>query len=98
MQHVFPSDVETPVRTALREALAELETKGWCQNNFYDAQGAQCMAGAIIVVTGCKASRDGAMEAIGRAIGGLIVPWNDVPGRTFAEVRAAFVGAIEATP
>jgi hypothetical protein len=91
----------------LTDARAMVE-RGWTQGWFArDAAGNKryeldesavcwCMAGAYMAVAPGLASWEEAEDFLKRAIGEESVPdWNDVDGRTQAEVLAAFDRAIE---
>lgn len=85
----------------LRDAAAELERNGWCQDELYDGQSA-CALGALYRVTGIKRSGDrwrlvdwagAALEPIIRMR--EITDWNDQPGRTQEDVVKAFLQAAD---
>lgn len=84
----------------LRGARALLAVHGWCQEEFLNAAGCYCAAGALNDAAGSTAqwsngdSRD-ARDALKAALGEFsVLAWNDVPGRTVDEVLAAFDRAI----
>jgi hypothetical protein len=70
-------------------ALDLLRTYGWCQDRTLSGTGGFCMAAAIREVGSLY--RTGDFDALG-------IPWpaefNDVPGRTFAEVEQWFLDRI----
>jgi len=92
----------------LRAARALVE-RGWCRNmpaanDLWLRTGAKCAdasawcaVGAISAVTDNCASADACEEAFRRAVQTPSATfWNDMPGRTKAEVLAAFERAIAA--
>jgi hypothetical protein len=82
--------------TALRKARSYLVKHGWTQGNYMDAMGACCAAGAIYRVRGGDVAMD-AICSLGIPTDACSITfWNDAPGRTKAEVLAAFTAAIEA--
>lgn len=100
----------TPREVLLKAA--ELVERGWCQGHYaLDDHGNPalveddacyfCAEGAIIAAMRNDHGRDfmETVRALGRAIGvhnSKIIPWNDAPGRTQAEVVAALKAAAEA--
>ena len=68
-------------------------TQGWCQNTA-EAAGGVCILWAI--AGQFMRLRDGqpALSYLRRVVGDDIVGWNDTPGRTQAEVEAAYDSAI----
>lgn len=91
-------------RTDLNNAVALLQAKGWCQGAF-TAGGRSCLDGALRKVTGdapfgprYRVARSAVLRQLGLHLEDaempLLTQWNDVPGRTLAEVVEALRGAI----
>lgn len=76
-----------------------LHIHGWRQGDYGNAECGFCSIGAISESALVHDPRDGYYAARGAfcgAIGtGSVARWNDAPGRTFEEVEAAFLRAIE---
>lgn len=85
----------------LRRALELLGPNGemWIQGNFLGVDAECCALGAIWKAA-FRSDPEGLMEESGRrylrkALNVInVADWNDAPGRTFAEVKAAFEKAI----
>jgi hypothetical protein len=83
------------------EAAAELiEQRGHCQDGHTNEEGQLCMAAAMNLANGVAVDDDHlypedayVVRAIGADRPNDIVTWNDQPGRTAAEVVAAFRAA-----
>lgn len=98
--------IADPVVEVLQAALAHLRENGWRQRSFGDYGKPCCTVGAFIYSSNkhrftYQGYVDRAVSFVSRAVGGpsqIVEPflyhWNDVPGRTFAEVEAAFERAI----
>lgn len=95
MKHeTFPT-IDTPIAAHLRKALALLEAQGWTQMPYSIFDGPTCAAVALYNTDQTFYSAAYSQFATANHIND-IVGWNDIPGRTFAEIRAAFLKAIEA--
>jgi hypothetical protein len=77
---------------------------GWVQRDWGAPGGPRCAVGVISDSGGDGASRITARRAVAEAAGveddgwgGAVITWNNAPGRTKAEVLAAFDKAIAAT-
>lgn len=87
----------------LMRARAYLVEHGWCSHGAGDSYGRVCVASAIAAVSVAKLHSGTAGWLMGKALGVFpsridgytIGRWNDAPGRTYAEVLAAFDRAIE---
>lgn len=84
----------------LRNGLAKLERVGWTQGVYANASGRCCAMGAL----NHSWYVDDCAYFLNQAIGGEpefpdelahVFRWNDVPGRTFEEVKAVYLKAIE---
>lgn len=84
------------VADKLREAKALIE-RGWCQGRMATGDGRVCIRGAILGAFTEEAEERRADALLKKAAGfsGYLGDWNDLPGRTQAEVLAAFDKAIE---
>lgn len=77
-------------------ALAEvyLDECGWVQGRFHNELGQVCAIGALrLAYGGQDPTRDVYFEAwawLEDVIGKYVGKWNDAPGRTVEEVKAAF--------
>jgi hypothetical protein len=85
------------VAEVLRRARVQLAENGWCQGEYVDGHGRRCMVGAIMEVVEPWTP---VFRKVERALEEVLpepedVPaFNDTPGRTYAEVDAAFEKAI----
>lgn len=83
------------------KAARALVTEGWTQFSsraVIDGQDCYCVMGALNSAARTLGAMDAVHLAIQRALGiigtGAVTTWNDAPGRTQAEVLAAFDKAI----
>lgn len=85
----------------LKDAASYLEAHGWCQWTMEKAEGSVCLLGSIYAVTtglgyGTDAESNAAIEAIALRLGADkdydVAAWNDLSGRTKAEVLAMLRG------
>ena len=97
-----PAVVETvplePWRRRLLDAADYIEAHGWCQGTHSDEHGKVCVVEAITLSGGINEISGRAFRALCEAVGGNYASiWNDVPGRTEAEVIATLrrVAAME---
>lgn len=88
------------------KALEALESRGWCQGNWSDMGGRCCMMGAVRVALQGNTGplRDAVhLDLYDNIMSGLrdelglyrredVYGWNDTPGRTLDEVKAALRG------
>lgn len=87
-----------PVADHLRAAQALINTPDtWCQGVYFTEEGARCADKAVITTA---ARRHISTTAMDRALldvidAGSLTVWNDAPGRTHAQVMAAFDRAIQ---
>ena len=80
----------------LRGSLAKLHAYGWIQDEYGDSECGYCSLGAIAAIGLTYAESLEASSCLLAATGAASVDgWNDTPGRTFEEVEAAFLRAIE---
>jgi hypothetical protein len=89
--------VESDTVEILKRARAMVEYR-WCPRGGTDEEGGVCALVAIgkQFPTAEALRNDGAMHFFRAAIGDRSIPeWNDTPGRTQAEVLAAFDRAID---
>jgi hypothetical protein len=90
--------VVNAVAGKLREARALIE-RGWCQWHMSTADGCVCIRGALLnTFTEDEEAEERQADALlhkATGFGGYLGDWNDTPGRTQAEVLAAFDKAIE---
>jgi hypothetical protein len=91
--------ITSPAIETLRKGRVLIETHGLARGHFQDHEGKLCTVGAVT-----RQGRidhlwiDEALEYLARAISAdleAIAAWNDAPGRTQADVLAAFDKAIE---
>ena len=74
----------------LLEAAGMIRARGWCQGEFFDADGRVCAMGAIHRAAGWHEALIVAAERHLRSVVGRDVPgWNDAGGRKADEVIAA---------
>jgi hypothetical protein len=94
--------IETPALSPAAETLLKaadiIEEHGWCQYSTRKADGSVCLYGAIRRTAPHLAANGDAGRLLHRHLGiNNYVEWNDVPGRTQAEVLKALRGAAFAT-
>lgn len=89
--------VVCPAADALDATADLLEREGWCQRAFSTDDGRMCAALALTSTTNPSGSaanftaHSAARAALCTVIStGNVMAWNDVPGRTKAEVVGAF--------
>jgi len=71
-----------------RLAKAEIQRRGWCQRQFRDLDGKQCMYAAIDSVSEGRRATPKMYEALSAVSEYVsILGYNDTPGRTQAEVE-----------
>lgn len=85
----------------ITEAIVVLDRDGWCQGAETNNRGQRCAVGALKSAYKVRAPVQfdtflEAIETVRREVGSVQLSyWNDQEGRTQAEVRAAFVRALE---
>ena len=85
----------------LLKAAGVVRQRGWCQGSFEATDGRMCAVGALLHAANCCRSVTKFPESLNGAVGAFarqidaenITVWNDVHGRTAAEVVAAFEAA-----
>jgi len=87
---------------SLRRAVTVLETDGWTQGTAKDSEGRRCAVGALMDDGSCRTRSSDECHLIFEVIvttlsevidNFSISGWNDVPGRTVEEVKAALLEA-----
>lgn len=93
-------DPKRETRTILLRAIEILDERGWCQNFFEDEQGRVCTIGAVAHATRDISGQfddDKTLEivrVVSCHLGCVTYIWNDHPGRTVEEVKAALREAV----
>lgn len=91
--------ISSPAIEMLRVARALIETRGLARGRIEDHEGRLCTVGAITRQSRiCAPAMNQALDYLAKAIPAdplAISAWNDVPGRTPADVIAAYDRAID---
>lgn len=86
--------ISTPVANALRKARDYLSDPAhWCQGH-YSRGDAYCVVGSLKLREPHFWAHNKATSIFREVVGSSLEDWNDAPGRTHAEVLAAFDRAI----
>ncbi len=94
-------------KDVLKRALVVLDRDGWCQGEATNNTGQHCLVGLLGVsnreangvLVGYEGLSEGLVPLLKVSIGPVadmsLSEWNDTPGRTIEEVRAALIVATQ---